>query len=133
MVNREIGEEGAFSLQIGDCVGCTGVDYERMQRAGFSSARCALHVTGFACPAMRRAARAGGAPGLELKEHRSREPRELSTRGLQGEMVEPSLHLPVKVPRHGVGRCASAVFLRAIGRSVTISLRPFTSLTSRCW
>ena len=72
-MNREIGEEGAFSLEIGDCVGCTGVDDERIQRASFSSARFALRSLDFLVMQRWRAARAGGAPGLELKEHRSRE------------------------------------------------------------
>ena len=68
-MNREIGDKGAISLEICDCVGCTGVNDERMQRASFSSARLSLHLTGLACLAHARS----GAPDLELKEHVSRE------------------------------------------------------------
>ena len=38
---------------------------------------------------------------------------ELLTRGFHGGMQRSWQHAPVKVPRHGVSRCASAVFLRS--------------------
>ena len=49
----------------------------------------------------------------QLKEHRTRDWRGVLTRGLHGDMQRSGLHLPVKVPRHGVSRCARSVFLRA--------------------
>ena len=68
-------------------------------------------------------------PAGTTEEHRTFERRELLTRGFHGGMQRSSQHAPVKVPRHGVSRCAKAVFFAADGRSVTFSSKPRSAAT----
>ena len=51
----------------------------------------------------------------ELKEHGSRHQMRLFAWGFHGEMCRKTVHLPSKARTDGAARCASGVFLGAIG------------------
>ena len=85
-------------------------------------AHCALDIMF----ASRRTVHGVRCPAVLLKEHRYLERRELLTCGLHGITKGSGLCDTVKVPRSGVGRCASGMFLRSDRRLVTFSTRPCT-------
>ena len=110
--SHELGQQRGGALRIRGWSKRTGANGDRVQRASISSDRAgrsdSMDCMVLHCAA---AATAMSCRTCKTKEHRSRQRKELFSRGFDCRACRELARSTMIVPRRGVGECGSAMFL----------------------